>query len=87
MKITVITQPYCEWCTKTRDLLEEHPHTIVDLTGQGGTSLRRFLEGQNIRSVPAVFVDGTHIGGYEGVREWLAQHTTNPYVKESVAHE
>lgn len=37
--------------------------TICSIDHQGSTELRRFLDSQKIRTVPAVFVDGEYVGG------------------------
>ena len=67
MNIVVITQAHCTSCTKVRELLADNglSAVICSLSHQGSTELRRFMKGMNITTVPAVFVDGRYIGGYE----------------------
>ena len=76
MKVTVITQAYCESCTKVKGLLDDHDisFTLCSVDHQGSTELRRLLESQGIRTVPAVFIDKEYIGGLEDTQEYLKKH-------------
>jgi len=73
MKVTVVTQAYCESCTKVKDHLSDLgiEFTMCSVDHQGSTELRRLLESQEIRTVPAVFWEGTYIGGYEDTVEFF----------------
>lgn len=75
MRVTVITQAYCESCTKVKGLLDDCDikFSLCSVDHQGSTELRRLLESQGIHTVPAVFIDGIHIGGYEDTQAYLKE--------------
>ena len=77
MKVTVITQAYCESCTKVKGLLDDHDisFTLCSVDHQGSTELRRLLDSQGIRTVPAVFIDKEYIGGLEDTQEYLKEYS------------
>jgi glutaredoxin len=75
MKIAVVTQQNCEHCEKIKEYLSDkgYTFTIIPIDDQGGTQMRRFLGAMDIPTVPAVFVDGTHIGGNIAAQWWFDQ--------------
>mgnify|MGYP000855873651 FL=1 len=77
MRATVITQAYCESCTKVKGLLDDYgiSFTLCSVDHQGSTELRRLLESQGIRTVPAVFIDKEYIGGLEDTQAFLMEST------------
>ena len=77
MKVTVITQAYCESCTKVKGLLDDHDisFTVCSVDYHGSTELRRMLDSQGIRTVPAVFIDKEYIGGLEDTQEYLKEYS------------
>ena len=79
MKVTVITQTYCSWCTKVREFLSSVgvEATIVSIDHQGSTELRRLLESQGYNTVPLVMVDGEFIGGYQDTVSFFSHHVTD----------
>lgn len=72
-KITIITQSSCPHCEEIKVWLSERGYTftVVPMEDQGGTALRRFLKGQDITTVPAVFWDGKWIGGCVATQWWV----------------
>jgi len=79
MNITIISQAHCESCTKVRAFVAEQGliATVCSIDHQGSTELRRFLDSQHIRTVPAVFINGEYIGGYEATVDFLTVELVN----------
>jgi len=84
MSVTVITQVHCESCIKVKDWLSDNgvSFTTCSIDHQGSTELRRLLDSQGIRTVPAVFYKGMYIGGYEDTVSFF----NNMYVSPLKSH-
>ncbi len=82
MKVTLVTQAYCESCTKAKGLLDSYNvnFSLCSLDHQGSTELRRLFDSQGIRTAPAVFVDRQYIGGYEDLKQFLEDN--EPYMDD-----
>ena len=73
MKTTIITQPNCKWCDQVKHLFDTYDlkYDEVEIGGPASTSLRQLLRSQDITTVPVVFVDGEHIGGYVATQAFI----------------
>ena len=67
MHVTIIGRKNCVWCRKARKLCKSTDlrYDYKDLDAPANAQLRRWFEVENIKTVPQIFVDGQHIGGYE----------------------
>ena len=69
MDIEIFTGPNCGYCTAAKALLAERKRAYVekDITEPGVMAeFRQRLPRQ--KSIPQVFIDGEHIGGYDDLR-------------------
>jgi len=69
--ITVYGASGCRYCTLALDLLEgKHiEHEYIDVTKDTG-AMKLFRE-NSLKTIPQVFLDNRHIGGYSELREYL----------------
>ena len=67
MDVNIIGRKNCVWCRKARKLAREVADHVnyKDLDAPANAQLRRWFEVENIKTVPQIFVDGIHVGGYE----------------------
>lgn len=74
MQITVYSKDTCSFCDKAKALLDKHnfqyevknivnPHVKEELLDRFPTA----------RTVPQIFFDNTHIGGYTELKSYLEQ--------------
>lgn len=65
MILDVYGKPNCPWCVKMIDFLENHgyDYSYIDISVREGA--KEFLLSQEIKTVPAVFINGDYLGGYE----------------------
>jgi glutaredoxin len=74
--IVVISQEQCRYCFLLKELLEgenmEYLTIMLDKTSKS-MLLREFMKGMDINTVPAVFVDGTYVGGYTQMLDLLGK--------------
>ena len=65
-KIKVYTSDYCNYCVHAKKLLDSKGLTYEELNIQHNSELRtEMLEKSNgMRTVPQIFINDTHVGGY-----------------------
>lgn len=71
---TVYSKDTCGFCVKTKHVLLSSGYTIDErvLHKDGLTPDKMFSEiGKKVSSVPQVIIDGTHIGGYKEVCDYV----------------
>ena len=65
MKVKIITDMWCEYCTKAKSLLVQNDIAYEELNLLDGIEL---MEKHNLRTIPQIFVDDKLVeGGYEGL--------------------
>lgn len=72
MKALIYTQPDCPYCVKAKDLLAANKIEImqeIDISKLPDVARQRFKE--TYRTVPQVFIDQRHIGGFEALEVYL----------------
>lgn len=65
--IVVYTTTYCPYCHRVTALLKARGYTFEEVDVSGNAEKRAWLvkETGGRRTVPVVFVDGQHVGGYD----------------------
>ena len=66
---TIYGKPNCPWCDKVKNLLSGEDVRYVDLSED--EEALRYIKAQGFKSVPQVFWNGHHIGGYEATQQFL----------------
>ncbi|XP_062356898.1 thioredoxin reductase 3 isoform X1 [Cinclus cinclus] len=68
-RVMVFSKSYCPYCNKVKELFRsmrvEYYALELDVTDDGASIQQVLAELTNQRTVPNVFVNGTHIGGYD----------------------
>jgi glutathione-dependent peroxiredoxin len=79
MKIDLYTKPDCPWCDKAKELLTskgfEYNELVVGKDYQK-EDLQAKLPFITRMTVPRIFVDDEHIGGYEELKAYVALEET-----------
>ena len=72
MKAELYTKPSCSYCVKAKELLNERqiPYT-EKVIGQDATKEELLSILPNAKTVPQIWVDKKHIGGYTDLYELL----------------
>ena len=74
---TIYTQDLCGYCTLAKRLLEEKGHKYKEINISENESAKRFLKGNNLKTVPQIFVSGIvedtqiYVGDYTMFKESL----------------
>jgi glutaredoxin 3 len=66
-RIVVYTQPFCGYCTAAKRLLKEKGAEFaeIDVMGEVGRRAEMVERSGGRRTVPQIFIDGRHVGGYD----------------------
>ena len=69
---TIYTQDLCNYCTLAKQLLQERGLQYKEINITENESAKRFLKGNNLKTVPQIFYNGTeYIGDYTMFKERL----------------
>jgi glutaredoxin 3 len=65
--VIVYSQPFCGYCTAAKRLLQQKgvEVTEVDVMLEAGRRTEMIERSGGRRTVPQIFIDGRHIGGYD----------------------
>ena len=69
-KITMYTGPLCNDCEAAKRLLTRNnaPYTEIDISKVEGAMDEMIIKANGKRTIPQIFFDEQHIGGYDEVR-------------------
>jgi glutaredoxin 3 len=65
-RIVVYSQPFCGYCSAAKRLLAQKgaEFSEVDVMSEAGRR-NEMVERSGRRTVPQIFIDGRHVGGYD----------------------
>ena len=61
-------EPHCEWCQKALELLRVYGKDFYEIDYKEATDM---FKDKGLRTVPQIFLEGHHIGGYLALEEFL----------------
>jgi glutaredoxin len=67
----MISKPDCIWCDKAADLILQNGECAVVYDYQEHPMIVKLMFEAALKTVPQVWYNGTHIGGYEDLVEWF----------------
>lgn len=67
----ILTRPDCVWCDKAKQLLEEKGEAYSASSLLDNPLLIRLMIKANLKTVPQIWQDAEHIGGYTELVEHL----------------
>ena len=68
--VTIYTGPLCNYCEAAKRLLTRNnaPYTEIDISKVEGAMDEMIKKANGKRTIPQIFFDEQHIGGYDEVR-------------------
>lgn len=74
LKVEIYTKDNCIWCDRAKGLLNAHSinFTEIDLSDDGERQKFYKKIGDNVKTVPQVYINDKRIGGYPHLKEWLS---------------
>ena len=69
-KITMYTGPFCNYCEAAKRLLARNnaPYNEIDISKVEGAMDEMIEKANGKRTIPQIFFDNLHIGGYDEAR-------------------
>ncbi len=69
-KITIYTGPVCNYCDAAKRLLKRNnaPYSEINIAEVDGALDEMLNKANGKRTIPQIFFDDKHIGGYEEIR-------------------
>ena len=73
MKVEIYIKDQCIWCDRAKGLLNAHSIDFDEIDLSNDDERYNFYEniGNNVKTVPQVFIDNLRIGGYQELKAWL----------------
>ena len=64
-KVEIYTSPFCGYCHRAKKLLTDRgaAPTEIDVTADGQKRQEMMVRAGGRRTVPQIFINGTHVGG------------------------
>jgi glutaredoxin len=78
-KVVIFSKTTCPWCVKVKELFKELNEKFVavelDLKDDGDEIKNYLVQKTKLTTVPNVFVNGNHVGGYDSTSNSLKEGT------------
>ncbi len=73
MKVLIYTKDNCIWCDRAKILLDSKKISYNEIDLSDDSERLKFYEkiGDNVKTVPQVFIDDKRIGGFEDLKVFL----------------
>ena len=83
-KIILYTTPYCGYCRAAKHLLGNKGAAFTEIDVSEDLALRQEMidRAYGRRTVPQIFINGTHVGGYEELAELERAAKLDPLLAE-----
>ena len=73
MKVLIYTKDNCIWCDRAKILLDSKKISYNEIDLSDDSERLKFYEeiGDNVKTVPQVFIDDERIGGFQDLKVFL----------------
>ena len=73
MKVSIYTKDNCIWCDRAKILLDSKKISYNEIDLSNDSERLKFYEkiGDNVKTVPQVFIDDKRIGGFQDLKVFL----------------
>ena len=73
MIYTIYTRPLCGYCDAAKELMKESNISFNEISIDHDQDARKMLKDMNCKTVPQIFAEEQHIGGYTDLRTFLSK--------------
>jgi glutaredoxin-like protein len=70
-EVTIIAKPGCQFCIKAKRLLTEYGYKYEEIVLDHGISYKSLRNLTGKSTAPQIFIDGKHIDGLDGLKNFL----------------
>jgi glutaredoxin 3 len=87
-RILLYTTPYCGYCRAAKRLLDQKGHAYIEIDVSEDPAMRQEMASRAMggRTVPQIFIDGTHVGGFEELAELDRAGKLDPWLAQPPVH-
>ena len=73
MKVEIYTKNYCIWCDRAKLLLDSKDIEFKEIDLSDDQTRENFYNsiGENVKTVPQIYIDDLRIGGYQDLVAWF----------------
>lgn len=73
MKVEIYTKNYCIWCDRAKLLLDSKDIEFKEIDLSDDQKREKFYIsiGENVKTVPQIYIDDLRIGGYQDLVAWF----------------
>ena len=73
MKVEIYTKNNCIWCDRAKLLLDSKDIEFKEIDLSDDQKREKFYNsiGQNVKTVPQIYIDDLRIGGYQDLVAWF----------------
>ena len=73
MKVEIYTKDNCVWCTRAKNLMNDFNISYLEHDLSDEEERKEFYKevGENVSTVPQVYINGNRIGGYKELSKWV----------------
>ena len=73
MKVLIYTKDNCIWCDRAKILLDSKKISYNEIDLSDDSERLKFYEkiGDNVKTVPQVFIDDKRIGGFQDLKDFI----------------
>ena len=73
MKVEIYTKNNCIWCDRAKLLLDSKDIEFKEIDLSDDQKREKFYNsiGENVKTVPQIFIDDLRIGGYQDLVAWF----------------
>ena len=73
MEVEIYTKDNCVWCTRAKNLMDDFNISYLEHDLSDEDERKEFYKevGENVSTVPQVYIDGNRIGGYKELSKWF----------------
>ena len=78
MNIVIYTQNGCGYCKMATHIFEQHGWSYTEKNISEDTHRESLFENlPNAKTIPQIWINDIHIGGYNELKEWMKKRTEN----------
>ena len=73
MKVEIYTKNNCIWCDRAKFLLDSKDIEFKEIDLSDDQKREKFYNsiGENVKTVPQIYIDNLRIGGYQDLVAWF----------------
>lgn len=87
MAIVIYTSQHCPYCDRAKALLDRKKaqYQVIDVTNNQTEREKLIKKSNGMRTVPQIFIDDQHIGGFDDINKLDVQGKLNDMIRDDIS--